>query len=145
MRRMSVVAGALFLLAVPAARAGAQSAATATSVAPPVRASRVACTTRALGAAGYRLQPHPSDSTRRVLARTLVGIDLYTGLLHPDDIREESVEVTVDEPAAAFSIARVSMAWPTNPFALPTTRQLRGLDTQARELLSAVSSRCQAR
>ena len=140
MRRRSALASLLPMLAFCAARAEAQSAAVAATTAPVVSA-RSACVLRAFGAAGYRVQAHPDDPTRRTLVRTLIGVDRRTGLLSPGDTRTETVEMQLGGPTGA-AITRVSLLRQDRPGSAFTSREVQRADAQARELLRAVEPRC---
>ena len=151
MRRSLVYAAVLPVLALCAGRAEAQVVTTSSggAVVPTVASARAACVMRAFGAAGYRTQMHPSDSTRRVLVRSLVGVDLNTGLLSPTNSRTEMVEVQLDDSPAGLSITGVTLLNPNvaAPNAgrrqeQPTASERYRAAEQARELLSAVEPRC---
>lgn len=149
-RRLSAFVSLLAIIAVCAARGEAQSVTRVSSAgaivpASEVAAARAACTLRALGAAGYLVRAHPTDSTRRVLTRTLVGIDLYTGLLSPGDTRVESAEVRLSDGPAGLAVERVSLLRPDTGATQPTARESARADAQLRELLQAVGERCDAR
>lgn len=141
MRRLPALASLLPLLAFCAARAGAQSAAAEATTTAPVVSARSACVLRAFGAAGYRVQAHRDDPTRRTLVRTLIGIDRRTGLLRPDDTRSEIVEMSLGGPSGA-AITSVALMRPDRTGSALPSREVQRADAQARELLRAVEPRC---
>ena len=149
MHRLSVLATLLPLLAVGAARADAQSTTRVSSdgaivpaPATTTSAARAACALRALGAAGYNVRSHPTDSTRRTLTRTLVGIDTYTGLLKPGDTRVETVELRLNDGPGGLGVERVTLLHPEARDAQPSRAESARTNTQFHELLQAVRQRC---
>lgn len=109
----------------------------------PEPSAEARCLLGVLAAEGFRAAPHPSDSTRRVLTRTLTGISRRTGQPDPMDTRAELVEVRVDPGGPGLAVERVAALQPTGTGAMDGgSSRLLG---EVQALLREAAPRCAAR
>ena len=109
----------------------------------PEPSAEARCLLGVLAAEGFRAAPHPSDSTRRTLTRSLTGVSRLTGRPDPMDSRADMVEVRVDPGTPGLVVERVSTMQPTGSGA--TDGESSRLFREVRALLRDAAPRCAAR
>ena len=103
------------------------------------------CLLAVLAAEGFRAAPHPTDSTRRVLTRTLTGVDQLGIGPSARDSRVEVLEVRLDAGRPGLVVERVSALQPTHGAPSVPEGDVARLDREVRALVRDAAPRCEAR
>ena len=110
----------------------------------PEPSAEARCLLGVLAAEGFRVKPHPTDSTRRMLTRTLTGIDRFGIGPSTSDSRVEMVEVRIDPGRPGLAIEQVSTLQPVGSMGAKEV-STGELDRRVRTLLREAEPRCSAR
>lgn len=102
-----------------------------------------ACVLEAFTREGYRVHANPADSTRRLLSRTLTGVDPRSGQPNVADSYTENVTVRLDAGVPGLTIDQIGILRPTTDGAsLAHAAATARLDRATRALLIEATVRC---